>query len=341
MAAPYRGGAGSRIVIGRTAAADINIAPTTPIGHVIPHSSFSIPVLDEEMTDDTLTEYVDPVPGDKGLQIADGLVLRGKMGVDHVGILARFMLGGYAVTGAAVPWAHANKATHDELPLAAILEYWDSRMNSFGGLGDQFFGCYVRQLQIQASKSSRLIDWSWTFRGTGQRALDETDELDSTPTEYTRRKLALPLCTVEVDSTASSIITGMNVSITPMVDPMLPLDGNPYAAAHDLSAIEYDVTLTGWRDDGDTLFDLDDDDPHSVELIIPEPGEATRYVSLLFPAAKIFSRVTPYNIGGKGPQPCTVRLRPGRDDTAETSLVMTVVCDIEDMDDALGDGASA
>jgi hypothetical protein len=339
MAAPYRGGAGSRVAIGRTSAADINAAPASPITHVIPHTSQSIPALDELMMDDTLTEYVDPVAGDKGLQVFDGYQIQGQMGVDHIGLLARFAFGGYSVSGASAPYVHTNKATHTALPLAAILEYWDSRMNSFSGLGDQFFGAYVKQIQLAVTKQSNLVNWRWTFGGTGFRALDETSELDSTPTEYTRRKLAQPGIIVKLDDSATDVVTGVNLTINIEVNPMLPLDGNLYAADMDVGGITYDFKLNGWRDDGDTLFSLDDDSTHKIELIIPEPGDATRYVNLTFDAVKIFSRVDGFNVQGRGPQEATVTVSPQRDGTAETSLSLIVACDIADMATALGDGS--
>ncbi len=320
--ATYRSGANARIALGKESA--YNTASTAM--HDIPKSSFSVPSPYELITNDELRSDPNPVANAKGLQSGEGWSIDAMVTSDLFGLFCYFFFGGYAVTGAG-PYAHVHTIANT-LPPSLSAEYGDTQTAI--ARYDQYYGLYLNSLGLSVSKTSELMKCSLGGTSSGKFDMNASTPLDASPDTYGDRRHAMPAATIEIDGSAVAYLTSIDLTIDREIFPLNPLDGNLYAASATLGKYMISCTVTGWRDQADTLYALDDDAEHTVKLISPRPGSATHDIEVYFPEAYIYATEST-SIGGDGPAEFSVQVSPFFDDAAEGSAVeITVNSDIAD-----------
>lgn len=319
----YRSGANARLALGKEPAFNTNAT----VMHDIPKSSFTVPGPYEIITNDELRSDPNPVADSKGLQTGEGWSFDAMATADLVGLLAYFFFGDYAVTGAAAPYAHVFEIDSSALDSLTV-EYGDTQ--TAVARYDQYNGILISELSFSIQKASELIKIGVAGVGSGKFALNQSSAIDASPTLYTDRRHSMPACTLEIDGGAVAYLTGIDLTITREIFPLQPLDGNLYAGGATSGKYSVDCTLTGWRDQADSLYGLDDDAEHTLKLISPRPGDATRNFEIEFEEAYVFATESA-SLSDDGPAEFSVKVSPFLGNGASNSAIkMTVDSDVAD-----------
>jgi hypothetical protein len=313
----YRSGANARLALGKESAFN---TPSTTMND-IPKSSFTVPGNYELINNDELRSDPNPVADAKGLQMGEGWSFDAMCTSDVFGLLCYWFFGDYSVTGAADPYSHVFEIDNSAVD-SLTAEYGDTQ--SAIARYDAYYGLYLSQLGLSISKQSELIKVSCGGVGSGKSAINGATPADASPDTYSDLRHSMPGVTIKVDTVAVAYLTSIDLQITRAVYPTNPLDGNLFANGATLGKYEVDCTLTGWRDQADVLYGLDDDAEHVVEIISPRPDGATHDISIKFEEAYIFA-TEQTSISDDGPAEFSVKVSPFLGNGASNSAIVVTV----------------
>ena len=318
----YRSGSTARLALGKESAYNTASAAM----HDIPKSSFTVPGPYELIENDELRSDPNPVANAKGLQSGSGWSFEAMCTSDLFGLFCYWFLGGVAVTGVG-PYEHVfTVATANPPSLSA--EYGDTQTAI--ARYDQYYGLYLNSMGLNISKTSELIKVSLGGESSGKFDLNGSTALDATPDTYTDARHTMPAATIEIDAGATAYLTSIDLTIDRTVFPLNPLDGNLYAAAATLGKYAISCTVTGWRDQADVLYGLDDDAEHTVKINSPRPGVATHDIDILFPECFLFA-TEQASISDDGPAEFQLQISPFYANATEGAAIeITVNSDIAD-----------
>jgi hypothetical protein len=318
----YRSGANSRLAIGKESA--FNTAAT--VMHDIPKSAFTVPGLYELIQNDELRSDPNPVADSKGLQSGEGWSFTAMATADLFGLFCYFFFGDYAVSGAG-PYEHVFEIDTSAIDPISV-EYGDTQTAI--ARYDQYYGMYLSQIGLSCQKASELLKVDLAGVSSGKFDINASTALDASPDSYTDLRHTMPACTIEIDASAVAYLTSIDLTISRAVYPTNPLDGNLFANGATLGKYMVDCTVTGWRDQADALYGLDDDAEHTFKFISPRPGDATRSFEIEFEEAYAFA-TEPFSSGDDGPSEFSLKISPFYGNGASASaIIATVDSDVAD-----------
>ena len=313
----YRSGANARLALGKESAYNTASAAM----HDIPKSSFTVPGPYERIESDELRSDANPAADAKGLQSGEGWSLDAMVTSETFGLFCYWFFGDYAKSGAGDPYEHVFKIGA-ALPPSLSAEYGDTQTAI--SRYDAFYGMYLNSFGLNISKTSELMKLVVGGTSSGKFDLNGSTPLDASPDVYVDPRHVMPAATMTIDAGAVVYVTSIDLMIEREVFPLNPLDGNLFAAAATLGKYKVTATLTGWRDQADVLYGLDDNAEHAVVINSPEPGSATHDIDINFPECYIYA-TEQTSISGDGPAEFQVSVSAFYADATEASAVEITV----------------
>lgn len=330
--ATYRSGANSRIVIGEEAS--YNTMAGTPVGHILRKATFTFDGVKELIENDELRSDGNPAPDLTGMQRVTARI-EVPVTPEEMGLLFYWFLTDYTASGAAAPYDHEFLIDTSTAPASLFVEVGDTALTKY----DLFNGLYIQSISFGTINKgqSALLKATIEFNASGKYTLNGSSAADASPTVHTGKIHTMPLTYVDVDSTTTAVISEITCTMSRTIEGSGVLDGTLYHSDANLQKYAYDCTIRGWRDSADTIFGLDDDAEHVIEIISPQPGLGVSddlvSVEVKFPEAYVFNSEGGGGVQGDGPIFSTARVRPFYTDNADgSSVVVTVRCSIEDYD---------